>query len=55
MQAIVQWSGNPTVDGVLSWQQLITLGKNESDEALDARLKLQAVNQCCTLIYTSGV
>lgn len=30
------------------------LGKKESDERLDATLKSIAVNECCTLVYTSG-
>ncbi|XP_063598526.1 long-chain-fatty-acid--CoA ligase ACSBG2-like isoform X2 [Penaeus indicus] len=53
-RAIIQYSGKPTVEGVLSWEDVVTLGKQQSDSELDARLRRIAVNQCCTLIYTSG-
>lgn len=32
----------------------MTLGNQQSDDALEERLKRIAINQCCTLIYTSG-
>lgn len=54
IKVMIQWSGTPTSPGVLSWQQLMDLGKQEPDDSLEARLKMQATNQCCTLIYTSG-
>jgi len=54
LRAIIQYSGEPTTPGVLSWAKLMTLGSQQSDEKLEERLKLQAINQCCTLIYTSG-
>ena len=53
LQVIIQWSGEPQ-EGVMSWADLIKLGKQQTDEAFELRLKQQAVNQCCTLIYTSG-
>lgn len=53
-QAIIQWSGTPSAPGVLSWQELLAVGRQEPQDALLHCLSLQAVNQCCTLIYTSG-
>ena len=55
LQVIVQWHGRPSVPGVLSWQDLLAIGSRETGEALKSRLSIQAVNQCCTLIYTSGM
>merc|ERR1712045_71441 len=40
--------------GVLSWQSLLELGKAQDDSILIERLEAQAVNQACTLVYTSG-
>lgn len=54
VKAIVQWSGIPGAPGVLSWAELLAIGKAETDDALNQRLKLAAINQCCNLIYTSG-
>lgn len=54
LKAVVQYSGTPKVDGVLSWSQLMFLGSQQDDSILDDRLKRISVNQCCTLIYTSG-
>ena len=54
LKAIVQWSGEPKVDGVLSWQKMMELGQETSDEVYQDRLKRIAINQCCTMIYTSG-
>ena len=30
------------------------MGKKETDEELEKRMKSIAINQCCQLIYTSG-
>jgi len=54
LKAIIQYTGKPDHEGVLSWQDLLEKGKNESDEALDQRLKQVCINQCCHLVYTSG-
>lgn len=54
LKAIVQYMGTPTVEGVLSWKQLVEMGDKESDEALNDRLAEIYVNQCCHLVYTSG-
>ena len=39
---------------VLSWDELRALGKNQTSDGLDERLANIAINQCCTLVYTSG-
>ena len=54
LKAIVQYTGTPSQEGVLSWADLVKMGKSLPDEALDQRLKQVAVNQCCHLVYTSG-
>ncbi|XP_064110222.1 long-chain-fatty-acid--CoA ligase ACSBG2-like [Macrobrachium nipponense] len=54
VKAIVQWSGSPGATGVLSWSDLMDMGKLEPDDELNERLSLAAVNQCCYLTYTSG-
>jgi long-chain-fatty-acid--CoA ligase ACSBG len=54
LKAIIQYTGEPTVPGVLSWSKLMMLGEQQSDVELESRLKSIAINQCCTLIYTSG-
>lgn len=52
--AIIQYSGKPTTEGVMSWEELMSLGQEQPEDELEERLKGIAVNQCCTLIYTSG-
>ncbi|KAL4712632.1 hypothetical protein ACJJTC_007929 [Scirpophaga incertulas] len=56
LKAIVQWSGDvdTSLQGVYSWEQLMEIGSKESDTQLDNTLKSIAVNECCTLVYTSG-
>jgi len=54
LKAIIQYTGKPNHEGVLSWQDLLEKGRNESDEALDQRLKQICINQCCHLVFTSG-
>jgi len=54
LQAVVQYTGNPTAPGVKSWKALLDLGKAQPDSILTERLEAQAVNQACTLVYTSG-
>ncbi|CAL4103577.1 unnamed protein product [Meganyctiphanes norvegica] len=53
-RAIIQYSGKPTTEGVMSWEELLKLGREQPDNELEQRLKGIAINQCCTLIYTSG-
>ena len=54
LKAIIQWDGVPGAPGVISWKELLAIGNAENDHELKKRLSLSAVNQCCTLIYTSG-
>lgn len=55
LKKIVQYIGEP-VDkpDVISWKEFMEIGKNESDEMLNSRQANMAINQCCTLVYTSG-
>ncbi|XP_015517934.1 very long-chain-fatty-acid--CoA ligase bubblegum isoform X1 [Neodiprion lecontei] len=54
LKAIVQYDGVPTQKGVLSWNELLEIGKNESDDKLDSVLRTICINECCTLVFTSG-
>jgi len=54
IRKIVQYSGVPTDPSVLGWKDLLTLGRSLPDDLLEDRLSRIAVNQCCTLVYTSG-
>jgi long-subunit acyl-CoA synthetase (AMP-forming) len=39
---------------VITWQELMAVGRAETDAGLDAGLRTQAVNEACMLVYTSG-
>ena len=54
VKSAVQYTGSPNQEGILNWQELLEIGKKESDEEIDQRLKQIAINQCCVLVYTSG-
>ena len=57
LKAIVlfdDFDGQVSHPGVLTWKQLMEIGKDQTDSCLDERLRNIAVNQCCTLGYTSG-
>ena len=54
VQCAVQYTGSPNQEGILDWTQLLEIGRNESDDEIDQRLKQIAINQCCVLVYTSG-
>ena len=54
LQHVVQYTGFPRSPGVESWQSLLDIGRGEDDTELKKRLANQAVNQACTLVYTSG-
>ncbi|KAK9304861.1 hypothetical protein QLX08_003926 [Tetragonisca angustula] len=54
LKAIIQYDGTPNQKDVLSWNDLIKIGEAESDDKLNEVLKRIAVNQCCTLVFTSG-
>ena len=54
LKAIVQYTGKPSRASVLSWVDLIELGRKEAEDELDRRLGEMVINQCCHLVYTSG-
>ncbi|KAM0732663.1 Long-chain-fatty-acid--CoA ligase ACSBG2 [Formica fusca] len=54
LKAIVQYSGIPIEKDVLSWNDLLEIGKRVSDSKLLSVLKTIGANECCTLVYTSG-
>ncbi|XP_021206362.1 very long-chain-fatty-acid--CoA ligase bubblegum isoform X2 [Bombyx mori] len=56
LKAIVQWEGpvDTSIPGIYSWDQLLEIGAKEPDTQLNEILKSIAVNECCTLVYTSG-
>ena len=54
LKKIVQYSGVPTSPGVVSWKDLLNRGNALPDDDLDRRLRSVAINQCSTLVYTSG-
>lgn len=39
---------------VLTWRQLMELGRSETAGCLDAKMREQHVNECAMIIYTSG-
>ncbi|XP_070163763.1 long-chain-fatty-acid--CoA ligase ACSBG2 isoform X2 [Polyergus mexicanus] len=52
LKAIIQYSGIPTEKDVLSWNDLLEIGKRVSDSKLLSVLKTIGANECCTLVYT---
>ncbi|XP_033218874.1 very long-chain-fatty-acid--CoA ligase bubblegum-like isoform X2 [Belonocnema kinseyi] len=54
LKAIIQYDGIVKDKGVLSWDDLLEIGKKESDDKLDSILRTMGANECCTLVYTSG-
>lgn len=54
LKAVVQYSGVPKNADVLTWDKLMEIGTQEDDTLLENSLKRIAINQCCTLIFTSG-
>lgn len=54
LKAIIQYTGDPKDKGVLSWKDLLEIGKKKSMQEVEQRLKQVAINQCCRLVYTSG-
>ena len=39
---------------ILSWSELLDLGRELPDARLDERLRRVAINHTCTVVYTSG-
>ncbi|XP_008200673.1 very long-chain-fatty-acid--CoA ligase bubblegum isoform X2 [Tribolium castaneum] len=54
LKAIIQYEGTPTSADVISWEDLLIIGRDQEDEDLERVLKTIGVNECCTLVYTSG-
>lgn len=54
LSTIIQYLGTPTVEGVLSWAEVMDLGRQQPDTELEEKLRRVAINQCCTLIFSSG-
>ncbi|XP_018349762.1 PREDICTED: long-chain-fatty-acid--CoA ligase ACSBG2-like, partial [Trachymyrmex septentrionalis] len=54
LKAIIQYNGIPTKKDVLSWDDLLDIGKKESEDKLLSVLKTIGINECCILVYTSG-
>lgn len=65
LRAIIQYSGVPPLSDqrrlhkshgkhILSWEEMMELGKALPENKLDERLNRVSINQCCTLVYTSG-
>ena len=55
LEAVVMFRGEPEPDSdVISWQQLLEVGRGVEDSVLQERLEQQAVNQPALLVYTSG-
>jgi len=54
LEAVIQFLGEPSDPDVLSWQDLLAVGRSVEDSVLQERLESQAVNQPCMLVYTSG-
>ena len=55
LETVIQFSGTPEPDSdVISWAELLEVGRSVDDSVLQERLQQQAVNQPCMLVYTSG-
>ena len=54
LKSIVLYEGTSDIPGVVTWDQLLKIGRDNSDEELGNRIKNIAINQCCILCYTSG-
>jgi long-subunit acyl-CoA synthetase (AMP-forming) len=59
LEVVVQMAGRPTESKrgrlrVMSWAELLELGDQTPESALEARLAGQKPDDVCTLIYTSG-
>merc|ERR1712110_1202133 len=54
LKKIVQYSGVPSHPSVISWKDLQNQGKTLEEDSLETRLRGIAINQCSTLVYTSG-
>ncbi|KAL3270650.1 hypothetical protein HHI36_021179 [Cryptolaemus montrouzieri] len=54
LKKIVQYRGEPKDPDVMSWKQLMDIGEQQNDDDLERCLKEIAINQCCSIVFTSG-
>jgi len=54
VKALVLMNGEDADEDVYSWNDLLTLGAEQADDELEARIAAQKADDTCTLIYTSG-
>jgi len=54
LKHIIQYTGESSVEGVISWRELMEMGEAENDDELESRISNLAPNMCCHLVYTSG-
>ena len=54
LAAVVLYEEEHVGPGAVSWRQLLEIGDSVPDSVLFERLREQAVNQTCMLVYTSG-
>ncbi|XP_076178092.1 acyl-CoA synthetase bubblegum family member 1 isoform X2 [Ptiloglossa arizonensis] len=54
LKAIIIYDGTSEEKDVLCWNDVLKIGEKESDDKLNDVIKQIAVNECCTLVYTSG-
>jgi len=54
LKAIIQYTGKPTVPGIITWEELLAIGRNVDDSVLKESLEKQSCNQPAVLVYTSG-
>ncbi|XP_054005975.1 very long-chain-fatty-acid--CoA ligase bubblegum isoform X2 [Hylaeus anthracinus] len=54
LKAIIMYEETPQEKDVLGWDDVLKMGAEEPDDKLNEALKKIAVNECCTLVFTSG-
>ncbi|KAL5005186.1 hypothetical protein ScPMuIL_018642 [Solemya velum] len=56
LKAIIQYTGEleEKQDNLYTWNEFMALHEGVPDSLVEERLKVQAPNKCCTLLYTSG-
>jgi long-subunit acyl-CoA synthetase (AMP-forming) len=54
LETIVQWSGKPAGQGVMTFEEFLARGDDSREPELEARIVAQKPDDVCTLIYTSG-
>ena len=56
LKAIVQYTGIPLHEDVISWRAFMKIGEEavDLDKDVDQRLACVGINKCCHLVYTSG-